>query len=196
MALHAARRGLRCTLWSRTVEHAGAMRDAGVNARYLGDFPLGDVEVTSDLEDLVTQADALIVAVPSHAFRDITRLAADAWRARGDTAPILLIAAKGVETESLSTMAQVVEEELGPDSVAKTAALGGPSFAKEVAAGQPTAVVVASASVGAAEAFQDALSGDGLRVYVTRDVTGVELAGREEGHRDECLQQVPETRIV
>lgn len=182
LALHASRRGLGTRLWTRSAAHRDEMLRDRVNQRYLGQARLPDeLAVTDDLEVAVAGSDLIILAIPSHGMREgvqKVRAALDRLAAAGrPSAPMFLIAAKGVEVDSLRTMADVVEEELGADHRDRVAALGGPSFAAEVARGLPTVVVVASRRTAVAEAIQRLLAGDGLRIYVSDDVTGVELGG-------------------
>jgi glycerol-3-phosphate dehydrogenase (NAD(P)+) len=87
---------------------------------------------------------------------------------------VLTVATKGIERETLGLMTDVVSDECPDHDVV---ALSGPSFAAEVAAGQPTAIVSASAVRESSERVQQALSGDAFRVYTSDDVIGVELGG-------------------
>ncbi|MDC0667233.1 NAD(P)H-dependent glycerol-3-phosphate dehydrogenase [Nannocystis radixulma] len=180
LALHCARRGLVTRLWTRSHEHFEAMAAAGVNARYLPEFPFPDnLSVEHDLGRALAGAGFVILAIPSHGLRATLHLVDAALARLGAAAPLpyYLVAAKGVEIDSLRTMADVVHETLPKGHAARMAVLGGPSFAAEVARGLPTAVVIASADQAAAAAIQQWMHGDGLRVYVTHDVVGVELGG-------------------
>lgn len=176
LALHVARRGHRVTLWTRSAAHADEMARVGENQRYLAGHPLGTVTPTSDVSAAVAAADELIVAIPSHALRTALEHVRPALSARAEP-PRILLAVKGVEVETLKTMAEVAEDVLGELAHDRLAVLGGPSFAIEVAHARPTAVVVASRHAAAAEHFQSLLTGDALRVYVSDDVIGVELGG-------------------
>ena len=186
LALHAARRGHATRLWTRSVEHFEAMRAERVNRRYLAQFPFPDnLQVECDMAsalggaDLV--ADLVILAIPSHALRaalvQLRAVLAELAAAGREPGPRYLIAAKGVEVDSLATMAEVVEATLPDAHARRMAVLGGPSFAAEVAAGLPTAVVIASRHAEVADWIQRALAGAGIRAYVTDDVVGVELGG-------------------
>jgi glycerol-3-phosphate dehydrogenase (NAD(P)+) len=88
---------------------------------------------------------------------------------------VLVSATKGLETDSLDRMSQIIAEVAGPGH--PVAVLSGPSFALEVARGSPTAVVVASTDASAAAKVQDHLKGPTLRLYASDDVTGVEFGG-------------------
>ena len=176
LAIHAARRGHRVRLWARRAEHAAAMRSAGRNERYLPEGDLSKVEIVESFDDALADAELIIWAVPSHALRQTARRARSAW-ARCAKEHASLIAAKGVEVESLKPMAVVLADELPPADEARICALGGPSFAAEVAAAKPTAVVVGCANSQLARDVAESLSGEGMRAYHTDDVIGVELGG-------------------
>ena len=182
LALHCARRGLTTRLWTRNREQLEAMTQTGVNARYLPDFPLpAALTVVHDLAAALSGADFVILAIPSHGLRatlvQVRATLATLAAAGAEPHPYYLVAAKGVEIDSLQTMADVVRETLPKGHAERMAALGGPSFAVEVAGGLPTAVVVASADPAVAAAIQQWMHGDGMRVYATHDVVGVELGG-------------------
>lgn len=178
LALHAARRGHAVRLWTRSAEHLAAMQVDGCNRRYLAEFPFpGNVTPTHDLAAALAGAELVILAIPSHALRDALVQVKEVFTRSGGPAPMYLVAAKGVEVDSLATMADVVKETLPGEHAGRMAALGGPSFAAEVARGLPTAVVIASHAAAVADRIQHMLAGDGLRAYVTEDVVGVELGG-------------------
>jgi glycerol-3-phosphate dehydrogenase (NAD(P)+) len=175
LALHAARRGLPTRLWTRSAEHHAAMLADGRNRRYLADFafPAG-LAVHADLAGALAGAALVILAIPSHALRGALERVREAVTG---PPPMWLVAVKGVEVDSLATMAEVVEQTLPAAHARRMAVLGGPSFAAEVAAGLPTAVVVASHDREVAGTIQHMLHGDGLRAYYSGDVVGVELGG-------------------
>ena len=177
LALHAARRGLDTRLWTRSREHFETMERERRNSRYLPDFPFPDnIRATADLPAALADADLVILAIPSHALR-LTLQGVRDIQVSATRPPLYLVAAKGVEVDSLATMAEVVDQTLPREHARRTAVLGGPSFAAEVAAGQPTAVVIASHERAVAEPIQHMLGGDGVRAYITEDVVGVELGG-------------------
>lgn len=179
LAIHCARRGRPTVLWTRTPEHHQAMAAEGRNARYLPDhpFPAG-LTTTDDLHVALEGADLVICGIPSHGMRQaIKRVAEHFTSAPQAPAPMYLIAAKGIEVDTLATMHQVLAEELPPGHRDRIAALGGPSFAAEVAQGLPTTVVVGAESPAVGQAIQQLLSGAGVRAYVTDDILGVELGG-------------------
>ncbi|MCA9713536.1 MAG: NAD(P)-dependent glycerol-3-phosphate dehydrogenase [Myxococcales bacterium] len=182
LAIHAARLGHTTRLWTRRPEHCAAMLADRRNRRYLPDVPfpanLGPVD---SLPGALAGASLVILAIPSHGMRAVVEQVAEALRGL-EGAPYFLIAAKGVEVESLKPMLTVVEEELPAAHRSRIAVLGGPSFAAELAAGLPTVVVVASRGTtsgpsDAATAVQGLLAGASLRVYISDDALGVELGG-------------------
>lgn len=141
------------------------------NARYLPDAVFPDaLEVSADLGAAASSADVLLIAVPSHAFR----VTLDAVRALGRR-PRVAWATKGFELESGLLPHRVAAEVLGADW--PTAVLSGPTFAREVAAGLPTALTVASEHDGYAQDWSRALSTDTLRAYTSSDIIGVEVGG-------------------
>ncbi|RMG97765.1 MAG: NAD(P)-dependent glycerol-3-phosphate dehydrogenase [Deltaproteobacteria bacterium] len=177
LAIQLARAGLRVRLWARDPAHAGRMRAEGRNPRYLPKHPFaGQIEPVDEdaLAATGPEPDLVVAAVPTHALR--ATLARLGPQVLGPGAGLLL-ACKGVEPDTLETMAEVAlaaTEGLGADRVL---VLGGPSFAAEVAAGLPTAVVVACRDVERARRVQNAISAGRFRAYVTDDVVGVELGG-------------------
>jgi glycerol-3-phosphate dehydrogenase (NAD(P)+) len=177
LAVHAAAAAERdVVLWARREELALAMSREGENRSYLPGIPLPPaLRLTSDLAEVV-ESDLVLVAVPSHGFRQTVRafLAVHAG-----TAPVRLIsAAKGIEVETQARMSQVAfEEGIAADRDVRFAVLSGPSFAVELAKGMATAVVIAAEEPELATLIQGELSGPVLRLYSSSDVVGVELGG-------------------
>jgi glycerol-3-phosphate dehydrogenase (NAD(P)+) len=148
-----------------------SINDQRENRRFLAGVCLHErVRATGVMSDALGDAELVTYVAPSHALRDVVAAGAPAVRADS----VLVVASKGIERESLAIMTDVVSETLSRRAVV---ALSGPSFAAEVANGQPTAVVAASADAAAAERVQRALSSDVFRVYTHDDVVGVELGG-------------------
>lgn len=166
-----ARNGHDVRLWAREPSVAAAINEGHANEAFLPGCALAETLVASnDLPSVVHDAEVMVLASPSHAVRSVARNAASAT---GGGA-VVIVAAKGIEAGSLKTMSQVAAEELPGRPIV---ALSGPSFAAEVAAGQPTAIVAAASSPGGATTAQRILSSAALRVYTHDDVTGVELGG-------------------
>ncbi len=171
LALSLARRGgHQLSLWSHSATLAEQLTDAGENLPYLPGFTLPvDIEITADLPRAIFEADILLCVTPSQHLRGvITHIAPLLTRDQ-----IILSASKGLEEHSFLRMSQVVA------SVTDNpfAVLSGPSFAQEVAAGMPTAIVVASNFSPIAQTIQRDLTSPNLRIYTNDDVPGVELGG-------------------
>lgn len=178
LAIHMARRGFDTTLWARSADHVAQMQTDRCNKRYLPDAPFpAKLEAHAELRTVLADPQLVICAIPSHGMREAIRNLAAALPERRDTAPLYLIAAKGIEVDSLANMHDVLHAELPAVHRDRVAVLGGPSFAAEVAMGLPTMVVVAAHDAAIATGVQKMLSGAGVRAYVTDDVTGVELGG-------------------
>ena len=179
LSVHLARRGAKVVLWARDPEQAEVLARTRQNPRYLGEVVLPpNVTPTADLGHALGPADVVVCAVPSHGVRSLAasiHATAPELATREKTA--FLLAAKGLEVETGLTMQAVVADELPGWSPGRLAVLGGPSFAAEVAAGLPTAVVIASTGASTRLALQRLFSGSGLRAYVTDDLMGVELGG-------------------
>lgn len=171
LAAHLARCGHEVCLWVRDAELVRVISTQHENPRYLPGVSLPDeVRATTDPMTAVASVEAAFMAVPSASAREAYRLV------RGAAAPGLPLVSltKGFEIESLKRMTEVAAEEV-PGS--PLAVLSGPSFAVEVARGQPTAVVVASSDESVAERVQRAVASRTFRAYSSDDVVGVELAG-------------------
>jgi glycerol-3-phosphate dehydrogenase (NAD(P)+) len=174
LALHLARSGDPVVLWARSREAALALREKGENTVYLEGhrFPRNLV-VTDRLDEALTDARLVLFVVPAQHLRPVFRAAAPHLPPSAD----LIIAAKGIEEVSLLRLSEVLAREAGEEAGQRVTVLSGPSFAAEVARGDPTAVVVAGEDPRAAGRVQERLSRDNLRVYSNRDRVGVELAG-------------------
>lgn len=176
LAFQAARTGTTVRLWSRDAAQVEAMQNSRHNPRYLTDLELpSGVQPTADLGEALHDASAIIIAVPSHGMRGILEQVAPVLRGREQTD--LLIAAKGIEAQTLLSMFDLAMECFAGAPGVHVSVLGGPSFAREVAIEAPTVVVFASPRVEAAERLQLRLSTEAFRVYVSADVVGVELGG-------------------
>lgn len=158
----------RVSLWSRHREAAQTISATRENTRYLPGFTIPDsVHVCSDLPVAIDRADAVVCAVPMVGLRDLL------GSLRAVAAPIVL-ACKGFETRTGRLPHEVVHDVLGSDAAA---VLSGPSFAREVARGLPTAVVLASADAQHARRLALALHSPRLRIYSSDDLVGVAVAG-------------------
>jgi glycerol-3-phosphate dehydrogenase (NAD(P)+) len=173
-ALHPA--GHAVTLWARDAVQAGEMRSGCHNARYLPGIPFPASLSVADgpFGALLTDADLVIVATPMAALRGMLQALQGvrvpvAWLCKGfEAAP-----AGGPETFGL--LAHEVQASVAPQLLAGV--LSGPSFAQEVALGQPTALVAASAHATVRQALVDAFHSPSVRVYANEDIVGVEVGG-------------------
>ena len=171
LALVLARRNLPVKLWVHNPDFAAKLNEFRSNERYLPGFSLPpSVAISSNLADCVNGCDALIVAIPSHAVRNLGE------RLRPVLPPdsCIISASKGIEENTLQTMSEVLEETCAADNLV---VISGPSFAHEVARELPTAIVAASIRLNLAEGVQRLFSGPRFRLYASNDVRGVELGG-------------------
>lgn len=162
------------TLWARRPQLTQAINTDRVNPDYLPDYVLSDqIVATSDLDEALHDADALVMGVPSHGFRSVLETA----QSRISTATPILSLAKGVERESLMRMTEVAADVLGDHDPDRIGVLTGPNLAKEIVAGQPAATVIAMKDGDAARALQAVFMSGRFRVYTNNDVVGSEAAG-------------------
>ena len=158
-------------LWAYETDVVEAINGAHMNPVFLPNSPLApSLRAVGDAADAVKGASIVVSVAPSHALRSVLRRVQD-------TVPfgtIIASATKGLETDTLALMSDVIAAELPQ---ARLAVLSGPSFAKEVYEGRPTAVVASSADPAVAEAVQEAFATPRFRVYTNSDVVGVELGG-------------------
>ncbi len=172
LAILLAGNGQRTVLWDVDPEHVARMLAEGQNQYYLPgiDFP-PNLELTHDLRESVAHAGDILVVVPSHAFRDVLEKVRSALQPDSRVA----WATKGLEPGTGRPLHEVARELLGEER--PIAVLSGPSFAKEVAAGLPTAVTVASNNSSFARDLALRVHNDRFRVYLNPDMVGVELGG-------------------
>jgi glycerol-3-phosphate dehydrogenase (NAD(P)+) len=167
LAIQLARCGHEVRLWGRSPEAVERLKEVRANARYLPGIPLPpDVEPVSSLATAL-DADELLLAVPSHAFRETVEAIG--------RIPRLTWATKGLEEGTGRLLHEVAAELLGPQ--ARLAALSGPTFAREVAGGLPTAVTIASNDADYAERMAEIIHGGTFRAYTSKDLIGLGLGG-------------------
>ena len=156
------------TLWGHDANHLDVVRRSRRNERYLPGIELpGGLQLESDLAGAVAGAGCVVVAVPSKAFREVTKSLAG-------FSGVIVSVTKGIEHQSGLTMCGVLAEN---SPQAKLAALSGPSLALEVARGIPSAIVAASDDAATAAAVQQLFHRPAFRVYTSNDLIGVELGG-------------------
>jgi glycerol-3-phosphate dehydrogenase (NAD(P)+) len=172
LAIQCARAGHDVRLWGRAAEHCAVMRRDRVNQRYLpaAAFP-SSLQVESELQAALPGAEDVLIAVPSHAFRELLTRIRDLLTA----GQRLCWATKGFEISSGRLPAEVAREVLGTGRM--TAVLSGPTFAREVGAGLPTAMTIASRDHDYAEQLAHDFSTPSFRAYTSTDIVGVEVGG-------------------
>jgi glycerol-3-phosphate dehydrogenase (NAD(P)+) len=174
LAVHAARQGLAVTIWARKAEVAEQINRERRNTAFLPGLalPVG-ITAVCELEAALAGQKVVLLVTPSHVVREIARRMAP-FLGLGAS---VISASKGIEDETSATMAGILEEELPSGRGLEIGALSGPSFAREVADGLPTAVTLAMRSHSAAKALQVHLSSPTFRIYTSSDLVGVEMGG-------------------
>jgi glycerol-3-phosphate dehydrogenase (NAD(P)+) len=170
MANTAVRNGCDTMIWIRDEAIAEEINRTHVNKRYLPDFQLEqNLVAVSNLEKAVRDRDIILVAIPSHSFRDVLKQIRPFISSQA-----VVSLTKGVEAKTFCFMSDIIQQELPeiPFGV-----LSGPNLAKEIVAGQPAGTVIASDSELVRYAVQQALHSALFRVFASDDVNGVELGG-------------------
>jgi len=162
-------------LWANEPDVCETITQRHVNERFLPGFTLPDsVQATSDLSNALEGAEIVVSVMPSQHCRSLFVRMAPAL----DPETLFVSCTKGLENGTLLRMSEVIADALrGRNFSPRVGALSGPSFAKEVARGDPTAVTVASIDNDLARAVQEAFNDSRFRVYTNDDVIGVELGG-------------------
>ncbi len=172
LALQFARSGRRIRLWDIDTEQLAVIAAERVNTRYLPNVPFPDnIEVRDDLQSCLDNVTDIVVAVPSHGLRETLQKLQPIL----DDSARVCWATKGFELSTGKLPHEVAAEVLGDNHA--MAVLSGPTFAKEVGAGLPTAMTIASADTTFAEDLAEAISEDNFRAYTSSDMIGVEVGG-------------------
>jgi len=172
LAVHLAKAGCAARIWDIDRAHLHQLADDRENRRYLPGVPLpGAVKLAEELEAATDKAECVLVVTPSSALRETFRRLKPLLTA----GTRICCASKGLEVETGLLAHQVAEQELGPDY--PLAAVSGPTFATEVAAGRPAAITVASRQRGQALWLARKLNAGALRAYVSDDLVGAEVGG-------------------
>ncbi len=160
------------SLWTRETELCDAINTRHINTHFMPGIVLsGKIRASTDIQEVIRKQRLVLLVVPSQYMRGVLKMAGPTL----EKDAILVSAAKGIETTTLMRPTEIIHNVLGSHIIC--AALSGPSFAKEVIAGMPTAVTIASDDIGNARELQHTLSTKTLRLYAADDVTGVELGG-------------------
>ncbi|MCF6209139.1 MAG: NAD(P)H-dependent glycerol-3-phosphate dehydrogenase [Gammaproteobacteria bacterium] len=172
LAIQLAHGGRPATLWGHDPRHMASLQMEHVNTRYLPGVLLPDsLQLSDDLAGAVQGVCEILVVVPSHAFRAVL----NAMQPHLSSAVRVMWATKGLESGSGKLLHRVVEEVL--DEAQTMAVVSGPTFAREVAVGLPTALTVASKDADYARFVAERLRSDTFRAYTSPDVVGVEVGG-------------------
>jgi glycerol-3-phosphate dehydrogenase (NAD(P)+) len=162
------------TLWAHSTDVVEMLCTRRVNQIYLPGFELpAEVQVTGALEKALAGAHIVLGVMPSAHAREMYR----AMRPHLAPGSIFVSATKGLEPATHARISEIMAEEIFGNSSPRIAVLSGPSFAVEVARGDPTAVVLASQDAALASEVQMEFSGSTLRLYTNDDVIGTEIAG-------------------
>jgi glycerol-3-phosphate dehydrogenase (NAD(P)+) len=162
------------TIWARRSDVAREIEADHTNATYLPGVELSPtLHATDDLAAAIEGADAIVVGVPSHGFREVMSSVADLIE---PSVPILSLS-KGIEQDTLMRMTEVTADVLGNHNPSVIGALTGPNLAREIVAGQPAATVIAIEDQDVARQLQAIFMNPRFRVYTNPDVVGSEIAG-------------------
>ncbi|RFA30668.1 glycerol-3-phosphate dehydrogenase [Alkalilimnicola ehrlichii] len=172
LALALARNGRDVRLWGHSPEHTAQLAADRENRKHLPGTRFPNTLIPeADLHQAVAAAADILIVVPSHGFRDLLERLAPILK----PSQRLAWATKGLDARSGQLLHEVADELVGPNR--PLAVLSGPSFAKEVAQGLPTAVTIAATDDSFGKDFARAFHSESFRVYTSRDITGVELGG-------------------
>jgi glycerol-3-phosphate dehydrogenase (NAD(P)+) len=172
LAVVAARAGHEVLLWSRNPDVVRSINEDRVNSRYLKSVQIpSSVTATSELNTTLGAAELVLFAAPSHAARELLTTISPHL----NEASIIVSVSKGIEIETGKRISEIAKEVIGTTN--RFVCLSGPSFAKEVVNGHPTAIVAASKDAAAARTVQNDLSFENLRIYTNTDVIGTEIGG-------------------
>lgn len=169
-----AKKGFDTTLWVYEADLAVRMAETRINDLYLDGISLSpNLSYTNDLDHAAKDCEVLVLVSPSQVMRPVLKQ----LKPHLSDECLLVSAAKGIENDTLLTMSEVLQEVLGTDVNQRSAFLSGPSFAREVAEEQPTAVAVAADDLAVASRVQELFSTEYFRVYTNQDVVGIEIGG-------------------
>ncbi len=157
-------------LWVRKKSLEKSINEKHINENYFPEFKLNEnIKATTDINHAVNSSDIVIVAVPTQSIRSVlSNISLSKEKP-------FISASKGIEIKTLKLISEIIEEILGIEK-SKIFSLSGPSFAKEVMQGLPTAVTLAG-DICEGKELQKLLNTPTFRLYITEDIRGVEIAG-------------------
>jgi glycerol-3-phosphate dehydrogenase (NAD(P)+) len=178
IALARSRESHPISLWVHGADVLAGLRKCRENSIYLPGMRIPEeIEITGDLGEALAGAEIVLGVIPSAHARAIYAAMLPHLEGRAPANRIFVSATKGLEQDSLARMSTVISETIGQKLGPRVAALSGPSFALEVARGDPTAVVIASGDLKVAAEIQNEFSSSTLRLYTNDDIVGVEFGG-------------------
>lgn len=167
-----SKKSLEVKLWAKDENKALSLRKERENKYYLPGIKIPqNIFISSSIEEVIKDADIIVIAVPTHVVREITRRAFSNIN-RSDI--IIVNASKGIENNTLNRMSEVIFKETGNENIV---VLSGPSHAEEVSLEIPTAIVAASNKLNIAKEVQELFFTSYFRVYTNLDLIGVEIGG-------------------
>jgi glycerol-3-phosphate dehydrogenase (NAD(P)+) len=174
LAMVLADNGHDVKLWGRREEQMTEINRHHKNEKYLPDIVIPEsIRGTTSIEEVSADADVVLVVVPTKAMRGVLSQLNDAL-----VRPAAIVhASKGIESDSLKRISEIIEEEISPSIRNSISVLSGPSHAEEVSLRQPTTVTVASSNGKWSKYIQDLFINQHFRVYTNQDMIGVELGG-------------------
>ena len=169
-----AQKGYGVDMWVREEEVFHQIQKDRINHVFLPEIPLvPELQVVRSFEEALLEKDLVLMVVPSHVFREVLGRIKPYLRPGME----IIAATKGIENDTLMTMSQVAESILPAENTRLFSCISGPSFAREVALKDPTAVTIACRDIAHGERLQRVFYTEYFRVYVTRDLMGVQLGG-------------------
>jgi glycerol-3-phosphate dehydrogenase (NAD(P)+) len=165
------KKGFSVSIWSAFNDYAEVLKNKRENIKFLPGFKIpASVHITSDIDEALVAAEAIIIAIPTQFLRGVMKR----LKKRASHVNLIVSVVKGIETMTFKRPSEIAREEAGLSGVA---VLSGPTIAHEVANGLPTSCVVASSNHEHAKKAQELLMSEKFRIYTSDDVIGVELGG-------------------
>ncbi len=171
LAVYLDRKGYTVTLWSAFEENAREINQARMNTKFLPGIMIpASIVVTADIEQAIASSSLIVLAVPSQYLSSVLK----GFPASACANKTYLSVIKGIDTQNLLRMSQVITQHLGHVDLA---VLSGPTIAREVAEGLPTTAVIASKQIRTAKELQKIFHSENFRIYTNNDVIGLEIGG-------------------
>lgn len=171
MACVAARKGNKTLIWGRNKDVCNEINASNTNTKYLGNTALlKNIEASTDLQKVLASSSTLLLAVPAQTIFAV----ADEIKKHIEPDTDIILCAKGIDQKTGKLPSQIASKIL---PMANISALSGPSFAKDIANGLPTAITIASDNIFHAQTLATKISDPAFRLYASDDLIGAELGG-------------------